>query len=310
MEWKIMPWCPKCKSEYQDDVTVCPDCQVELVEELEKEVEMVPFIQAPEKEAIEKLIRYFEYSGLKCNVEYNEGNEEYELFVPKKQQSQAAKLYQAFLYVESEEKLNETAHTETAEEADEDGTATDAAEEVLKDEDTPEEPEDDAPEFNPDKDQGVYVMKADRYKDLKDTVWVFLLFGIVGLFVVILNATGIFTFINGALPNLVLGALFIFFIYVGLSTHKKAKQIQSEIDTENKLTEEINQWLKQNVTESFLSSLHDENLSAEVNYLKKADAIKDLLIKKFGNQNLAYLDRLIDEFYYSNFEENENTEEQ
>jgi predicted neutral ceramidase superfamily lipid hydrolase len=28
-----MPWCPKCKYEYQPDVTICPDCGSELTEQ-------------------------------------------------------------------------------------------------------------------------------------------------------------------------------------------------------------------------------------------------------------------------------------
>lgn len=31
-----MPWCPKCKTEYQDGYTVCSDCGAELVESLEQ----------------------------------------------------------------------------------------------------------------------------------------------------------------------------------------------------------------------------------------------------------------------------------
>jgi hypothetical protein len=30
-----MPWCPKCRNEYYEGVTVCPDCNVELVEDLD-----------------------------------------------------------------------------------------------------------------------------------------------------------------------------------------------------------------------------------------------------------------------------------
>ena len=30
-----MPWCPKCKEEYREGITVCADCQVELVDSLE-----------------------------------------------------------------------------------------------------------------------------------------------------------------------------------------------------------------------------------------------------------------------------------
>lgn len=33
-----MPWCPKCKNEYREGITVCSDCGCALVEELEEEV--------------------------------------------------------------------------------------------------------------------------------------------------------------------------------------------------------------------------------------------------------------------------------
>lgn len=29
-----MPWCPKCKNEYQDGIHICSDCGCELVDEL------------------------------------------------------------------------------------------------------------------------------------------------------------------------------------------------------------------------------------------------------------------------------------
>lgn len=32
-----MPWCPKCKSEYKEGVTICPDCEKELVDSLTEE---------------------------------------------------------------------------------------------------------------------------------------------------------------------------------------------------------------------------------------------------------------------------------
>lgn len=31
-----MPWCPNCKTEYQDGYTVCSDCGSTLVESLEQ----------------------------------------------------------------------------------------------------------------------------------------------------------------------------------------------------------------------------------------------------------------------------------
>lgn len=34
-----MPYCPKCRYEYRDDIKDCPDCDIELVEELPPEGE-------------------------------------------------------------------------------------------------------------------------------------------------------------------------------------------------------------------------------------------------------------------------------
>ena len=37
-----MPWCPKCRNEYVEGKTHCPDCDVELVEELNPEEQVLP----------------------------------------------------------------------------------------------------------------------------------------------------------------------------------------------------------------------------------------------------------------------------
>ena len=36
-----MPWCPKCRNEYVEGKTHCPDCDVDLVEELSFEKEEI-----------------------------------------------------------------------------------------------------------------------------------------------------------------------------------------------------------------------------------------------------------------------------
>jgi hypothetical protein len=99
-----------------------------------------------------------------------------------------------------------------------------------------------------------------------------------------------------------MGALFLLFIYIAISTNQKAKKLQKEIDAENKLTNEINSWLELNITDRFLTSLHDDSVSDELNYIKITDTIKEMLLKEFGTQNLAYLDRLIEEYYNKTFD--------
>lgn len=148
-----------------------------------------------------------------------------------------------------------------------------------------------------------YVMKADRYKDLTGTVWMFLIFGLGGLVFVLLNILGILKILTGWLPNTIMAALFIFFLYVSLSTAIRAKKLKAEIAAEEELTKKINDWLAGNVTKDFLKKISDENASSEVNYLEQVAAIKEMLEKEFGKQNPAYIDRLIEEYYNKTFGE-------
>ncbi|MDF2512619.1 MAG: hypothetical protein K0S04_2485 [Herbinix sp.] len=318
-----MPWCPNCKAEYQPGFTVCSDCKIELVEDIKEAEVLIPFFQAEDKKVAEKLVKFFDYSDLQSSLEYDEENAVYVVSIPPKKQQEAKKLYQAFYYVERErlasgesdllakkdgkkplESSEDTEERESVE--DEESNGYDNHSEEPEEESTDDEykeitPGDEINAFDDKPEPAVYVMKADQYKDLTGTVWIFLLFGIAGLVVVLLNVIGVLHFFNGWIPNTVMGALFLFFLYVAQSTSSKAKKVQTEIDEENKLTEQINDWLKANVTEVLVSSLQDENISDELNYIRVTDKVKDMLIEEFGNQNLAYLDRLIEEYYNENF---------
>ncbi|MDF2905840.1 MAG: hypothetical protein K0R34_1161 [Herbinix sp.] len=308
-----MPWCPNCNAEYQDGYTECSDCGVALVDNLEeKEVELVPFFQAEDKKMADKLVSYFKYSNLPSEVSYSEENEVYLVCIPPKMEIHAKKLYQAFYFVERENIENgmykdntekstvsdSSLSQEPSAELVEDEVDPFYSEEVVDDESIDLE---DVIEEDEGVEKGAYVFKADRYKDLAGTVGIFLFFGVAGLIFVILNMAGILSLLNGWIPNLVMGALFISFLYVAISTKQKASKIRDEIDAENKLTEEINAWMKENVTQDYLASIHIDSGSEELNYIKMTDTIKERLLDKFGKQNLSYLDRLVEEYYNDNF---------
>jgi hypothetical protein len=285
-----MPWCPNCKAEYQEGYTECSDCGVALVESIEEEVaEFVPFLQATDQKLAEKLVNFLQYSKLPSTLSYQEENEVYVVSIPPRMEKEARKLYQAFYSVERE-------NFEESIEESEDTELTSDEEEMTE---GLQESEAEAEEESLEK--GAYVFKADRYKDLAGTVWIFLFFGITGLIFVILNMAGILSILNGWIPNTVMGVLFLFFLYVALSTQQKAQKIRVEIAAENKLTEEINEWLKEHVTQEYIDSLHKDSVSEELNYIKLTEAIKDQLVEQFGKQNLSYLDRLVEEYYNDNF---------
>src|SRR5690554_5458007 len=92
-----------------------------------------------------------------------------------------------------------------------------------------------------------YVSKEDKYQELKSTGYSFLLVSIFGLILLVLNILKVITLFNGIFSYIVLGTLFIIFLYVGISTLRNASQISLEIDAENAQTKEINDWLYENV---------------------------------------------------------------
>lgn len=149
---------------------------------------------------------------------------------------------------------------------------------------------------------GTYVMKSEQYKDYNGTISTFLLLGVAGIIFVILNVLGVLTFLNGVFPNLIMGALFLYFIYVAISTRIKAKQLKSELDEENKLTDKINQWLNNNITEDYLASISNPDLLDELDYINKTETIRDMLVSEFGHINRDYLESLIEDFYTKNFD--------
>lgn len=314
-----MPWCPQCEAEYQEGYTECKDCKVPLVDKLEEaDILYENFFQAEDSKIAEKLVKFFEYSELPCELSYDEDSELYIVSIPPEYEKDARKLYQAFYSVEQELVIKEAYKKAVSEFEASEGNTEDSS--VPSDSDALDESSDSEKDFSEkdeeetevlsidnlsddEDDNGVYVMKSDEYNDLAGTVFIFLFFGVAGLIFVILNVTNILNLFNGWLPNSVMGILFLAFIYVALTTNHKAKKVRSEIEIENKMTEQINAWLNENVTESFLASLQNDNISEEANYIKNLEIIKDMLLKEFGSQNRAYLDRLIDEFYSKNFDQ-------
>ena len=57
-------WCPKCKTEYRDGITVCADCGTPLVEGSAEDFDRIDLSTFKEEKTAAKFLEYLEYSGI------------------------------------------------------------------------------------------------------------------------------------------------------------------------------------------------------------------------------------------------------
>ena len=102
-----MAWCPKCKNEYREGITICPDCGETLVSE--EELTDWTSVLFGEQDEMEKLKDFLTYNGIqKSRISFDETEQVYELFVDAKDEKQAKTIARVFLE-QQEKDRNENA---------------------------------------------------------------------------------------------------------------------------------------------------------------------------------------------------------
>ena len=334
-----MSWCPKCKLEYVADITICTECGTELIDELPDVPELVSFMETKKERLASKFVEFLHYSNIdSATYSYDEDKQQFIVFIDGTTLKQVTKLYNAFYSVETDqqlsgtkkkrnnqEKLTNESDQPSFEDGDMDGNVDEDTDFNWDSDSEPldnefDESSDD--EYNSMFDEEeiqdiyensktkplkptIYVKKEEQYKDLKSSAFTFLFVSILGIVVLILNAIGIIGIFEGPMPYIVMGSLFVGFLYVGVSSYLKAQKVVTEVDEENSVTEAINNWLLQNVTAEELNSFTKSEDSEEIRFFNKLQKMKDLINIQFGELDENYLDRLVEEFYNNNFESNQ-----
>lgn len=306
-----MPWCPKCKMEYREGIHVCADCGIELVsDDAMQELKGLCLVASDEeKEKMERFLEFLNYSSMKtANLEYKEEESIWIVSVAEEEFKEAKKLYQGFYTGELEQAAQQNVFNKEETEEEESESVTkdnlDTTDKLKKEADAyallekTKKLRTDASD--------VYVSKADKYQDLKSSAFTFLIFGILGLIFVSANVLEFLSLLNGPLPQIVFAVMFFGFTLVGINCFKRAKVAKSQIAEEEALTEALNDWLEKNITESYLSEIEDHNVSEEINYLNKVDAIKTRITDVFGEITDNYLDHIIEIYYNEHFQKEEN----
>lgn len=279
-----MAWCPKCKNEYREGITVCADCGCDLI--VGQQYDDLTPLTFGEKEIMESLKKYLEYNDLKgVTVSQSEEGDDYELYVRKDEKSTAVTLAGVFL---QQEALRRVEEMQMQEEEDEEGTAGPAG------------------IFMGQKSSAsmtaTYRKSAEQAEENRSSAWILLIVGVLGLAAMILGIVGVIPFRmgNAYLFYGVMTFMFVLFIVSGIVSMKNAKIFDKKAESENTLRDEMLKWCKENLSAEAVDAEleQEEELPEEMLYFKRVQYIKDRLNHQFMNLEQEFLDSLIDEVIY------------
>ncbi len=159
--------------------------------------------------------------------------------------------------------------------------------------------------------RGVYQNYEEKAADNKSSAYTLLAVGAVGLLVDILcfcdilklpfNESSKFMILG------VLGAMFLFFLVMGVTSMKNAGKYAKKAESEKELTKELEKWFAEHVTAEKVDAdlfLEEEaDFSEEQKYFKRFDKIEKMLSERFLNLNEGYMDRFVDQHYQDIFPE-------
>ncbi len=325
-------WCPKCKIEYREGITVCADCGTTLEHGTEADFDVVNICSLKEESMADKFIEYLEYSkvaGAKKN--YDEETASYTVTVPTDMEKKAERLFEGFMMAIAEEKAlkkeeelaaKDEAAVETEEEDSEADEVEDSSEEEVQeyDWDAEEEENKSAEQLFSDEIESIgsdvdedgtpkvllytpakeYVKKEDEYKDLKFSGITFIIFGVLGLLYLVLCKTGIIPIDYNMLIFVAITAMFTVFLVLGITSLVKSSKVKEQIPAEEETTRNIKAWLKDSITAEIIEGWKDSEASEAENDLLIMAHIRAALIKKYSDADVAYLEMLSEEYYSEN----------
>lgn len=303
----IMAWCPKCKTEYQDNITTCADCGTNLVAELKEEATEC-IARIVDQDQAEKFIDFLKYSKLSsATIQYNTKEDLYYIYTTKSEEQEANKLFVIFRSkIEEEELLSNTWTQELSNSTIITEPKNDNLDPLLDDTDSKDYSEEEdtvknLSSFMPERSVS-YVDMSLKYEDLKSTALIFTISGILGVLFTILNVTHVLSIFNNWFQFTVLFLACGAFIIIGIRSSREAKEIFPQIAKEKKNREEIEHWMDEHISKNDINSQVDSSVSSEVSFLQKTEFMKREVLKAFPDMNDAFLDYIIEEYYNSHFE--------
>lgn len=151
-----------------------------------------------------------------------------------------------------------------------------------------------------------YVEIGKKYEDVKSTAYTFLIIGCLGIVLLILLWIGIlpisFSFFTQCMFTVVLGILFIFFLFVGIRSFREMKSLVSAKNDEECTIIQIKQWFEDNYSADAISNGMDtDDISLEQLYFLRSENINRLMKEAFPTLEENFLEYMTEKIYQMYF---------
>ncbi len=271
-------WCPNCQNEYREGITICPECNIALLEELnpKETVEYTPIASVKDEELKNKICNYLDHVNIDnkweeviipAEDEDGEPTEGYMISVPFDMGKEALQVVSTIVKVEAEAKMSDIL------------SENEALEEVKK--------------LNT---QKGFIKASERKENYFSSGLLLLGLGIIITAFDILNFVGVILIFDSVFSYIMLGVIGIVGILLGISSILKSKKLTGEIQSEEDKENEIKNFIRNAVTKEMLEELNDGETTEELLYLKQTDLVKETLLKQYPDLNDEYADILTDDY--------------
>lgn len=266
-----MAFCPKCKYEYKDGIKVCSDCGVELVDTLmENMITVLEKDEACVDEAMEFLSRNDIDYAKKLQSPDNE--DVFCIVIPESKYKDAIRMMSVFLR--------------------EYNIGLEAAGDISNEDDT----------------NAVTYVETHRYVDsnvraenYKSGAGVLIGVGAIGVVALILINLGViplsFPGSTILMINVVMGALFLIFLIVGVSSFISYKKLIKQAGEEESLEDKIYEWSDKILNKNLLDSEVNENDTDEEKFFARTEALRKQLVEAFPELDEGFKEHIIEEIY-------------
>lgn len=171
----------------------------------------------------------------------------------------------------------------------------------------------------------VYENSAAKAEDNKSSAYLLLLFGVVGMTIMILGIVGVLPLklsgISKYMTYGIMSALFLLFIVMGMVSMKSYRIFAKKAESEHSLCSTMKKWCHSNFSSEELDnelfvqengSVSEEAVQAareawestpeEEMYFKRVSLMKEKIQKQFLNLDEGFLEHFVDELYGEIFE--------